>query len=151
MSHRHRPTQLVFNRARNRARALLVKAHQAEYDALLAHELEVAEAEQQRLEQLAPAPGPVKLKGGRKADGETIEQRIRTDVGTCPQCIGFHDAGHTCLSCGAPPALPPRKTPEQRIADLLSIGKSPEWIAVNLGEPAAVVQRVLAQVRKEAS
>jgi hypothetical protein len=148
VSHRHRPAQLVFNRARNRARARLVKQHQAEYDALLAEEIAAAEAEQERLERLASTSGPVKLKGGKPAANETIEQRIRVDVARCVKCHQFHDAGHTCLSCGALPAVAPprRKTPEQKIADLLSLGKSPQWIADNLGEPIRLVLAVQQQV-----
>jgi hypothetical protein len=150
VSHRHRPTQLVFNRARNRARARLVTQHQDEYENYLAEELEQAEAEQNRLEEAHRLDGPIKLKGGRRAAGETLEQRVRTDVGSCPRCVQSHDAGHRCPSCGALPgqAPPPRKTPEQRIADLLRIGKSSEWIATNLGEPRRLVDEIDAAMRR---
>jgi len=142
MAHRDRSDQLVANRARNRARARLVELHREEYEALVEQEMPRAKAEQDALEAKAGADERVRLLPGKKAKSEQLEQRIRSDVGTCPKCIGYHDKGHACPACGASPHVPPRKTPEQKIADLLSLGKTPQWIADNLGEPMHLVMAV---------
>lgn len=108
------PTQKKVNRnrARHRAIADLIDFHVEEFEALYA--IRIAEAEQEA-EELAESPaakkhygsksaGPIRLKPGKRQEGETAGDRI--DVARCPSCIKHHDRGHVCPRCGASPSDP---------------------------------------------
>ena len=121
--------QLIYQRARGRAVARLIRAHQDEYDALLADEKQHAQAEADALDLTATQQGekhgdePARLKSGRKARGQTVLDRI--DVGRCPHCIKHHDAGHKCAVCGAKPGdkpTPPR--PQRRVVQPVQVPRT---------------------------
>lgn len=64
----------------------------------------------QQTKPTAAVPEPnrpaVILRAGARG-GQTVEQRIRTDVAICPACINRHDADHRCPVCGNRPARVP--------------------------------------------
>lgn len=103
-NNRRNPTEarIVRNRARSRATAALVKAHQAEFDRIMATELEKAQVEHARLRAAAAGQHDAeiaRLKPGPKRSDETdVVQRL--DVARCTSCHTHHDALHECPNCG---------------------------------------------------
>lgn len=100
--------RVARTRAMNRALYRLRDLHPAEFRRLYDQELAAARTEIEALARAAaptgdPHPQPVRLMPGRRTATETVADRIRTDVGACPLCIGSHDTGHTCPACGATP------------------------------------------------
>jgi hypothetical protein len=100
------PGKINRNRARHRAVADLIEAHQVEFDALYEKRLCEAADEAQALAQQQAAQEhygdqPVRLRPGRRRQGEKPADRI--DVARCPHCIRHHDRGHVCAVCGAAP------------------------------------------------
>lgn len=110
-------SRIIRNRARSRTYSILAERHRAEFEQLLAEQVEVARAEHERLAAAAASAGqhdaPVaRLRPGMKRDGETVTDRL--DVARCPSCHTHHDAGHECPSCGdTTPAAAPRVKPWQ--------------------------------------
>lgn len=116
----HREDQLLYQRARNRAIARLVKGHYDEFVVLWEEEKVVVAEEAQRLaaavadgkvrldtpapslrdtrnaDPVTPPPPPrlPRLKSGPHPVDEPVESRIREDVGRCPLCHEYHDGGH---------------------------------------------------------
>lgn len=109
-------SKAVRSRAWARAQAQLRKQYKAEFEAMYQAELVKARAELADIKAAAPptpkadkhghptVPRPTPLlKPGTRNQGESVLDRIREDVGRCPQCINSHDRGHTCPACGAAP------------------------------------------------
>lgn len=108
-------SRAVRSRARARAQAKLRKTYPAEFEAMYQAELVLARAELDDIKAAAPkpkvddhghqvkAPPTPLLKPGTRNQGESVLDRIRQDVGTCPTCITSHDRGHTCPACGTAP------------------------------------------------
>lgn len=126
---RKRPTtdaRTLRNRARNRATQQLIANHRTEYDDLVTAELALVTAE---AADLGTAPAcdthPTKrsiplLRPGARRAGQTVADRVRADVGTCPRCISFHDRGHRCGVCGKDPAASkPEPAKQWRPLDLV--------------------------------
>jgi hypothetical protein len=104
-------TRIVRGRALTRAKARLVKIHQAEFDALYEEEMEKAIREAEVLAAAAPKPTAdvlvpaepesvqdiPRLRTGQRREGQTVEQRI--DVSWCEKCHEYHDSGHQCQRC----------------------------------------------------
>lgn len=76
----------------------------------------VAEQTQPTIEVPEPAAPAILLRRGPRGDAP-VEDRIRTDVATCPACINRHDDGHRCPICGSVPQLARRVIPPQASAD----------------------------------
>lgn len=96
--------KVLKTRARNRATVALVKAHKGHYNALYETALVEVYAEAEQLGTLTdpdphqPGRTVVRLKGGRRAIGETVLDRIREQ---CTRCATYHEAGHECPTCAA--------------------------------------------------
>lgn len=99
-------------RARHRAVADLIAAHEAEFTQLLearlteAHiEADVLAATPQAAEHFTSEP--VRLRPGPRMTGEQSSDRI--DVARCPDCAKHHDRGHKCPNCGVAPTARHRR------------------------------------------
>lgn len=106
-----KPTQarLIDQRARRRATQDLIEKYRDEFDALYWQHRNQATEEADAIarkaaedEHLAEhGDEPARLKTGARKPGETPLDRL--DVARCRFCIGYHDRGHACRSCGAVP------------------------------------------------
>lgn len=108
MTDHPKPTQrrVVRNRARGRAVTALIRRHEQEWREVYAAAVAAAEAEAEEIAQTDDArehyaTEPVRLKRGRRKDGQKAGDRI--DVARCPHCITHHDRGHVCRECGTAP------------------------------------------------
>jgi hypothetical protein len=108
------PARFLRTRARHRATSELIERHRVEFQALLEDATEQVVAEAQHLAAAAaeqpvddhghqpqPAPAMPRLKPGPRRKGQDVTERL--DVARCPECVGYHDRGHRCASCGAEP------------------------------------------------
>lgn len=106
-------TRIVRNRARSRAMALLVQAHEGEFARLYERQFQVARAEHEALQQAAagnPDAEHARLRPGPVRAGETKIDRL--DVARCQRCLTHHDAEHECPDCGGiTPATAPAEKP----------------------------------------
>lgn len=95
-------TKIIRNRARHRAAQRLVEMFPVEFTALMEQELISAAKEHAILQAIGAEEAhydvPVRLKPGRRREGQEPEHRI--DTAKCRRCHITHDRGHRCPNCG---------------------------------------------------
>lgn len=140
--------RLIDQRARRRATQALIEKHPEEYYELLQEALREARSEASQLQvTVTRAHGhemPARIMPGRRLAGQTAVDRI--DVARCPECVSYHDAGHTCGRCGSPAEAPkpvPRNNLDRAVLRMVERGLTDARIAVDLGitEDAVVSRR----------
>lgn len=134
--------RLIDQRARRRATQKLVEMHQDEYDLLLVRYRTEATQEAARLG--THHAQPARLMPGRRLENQDVIERI--DVARCPDCVSYHDAGHTCARCGSPaeaPAPMPRNNLDRAVQRMVARGRTDAQIAFDLGitEDAVISRR----------
>lgn len=97
----------AFQRARTRALKILVEQHQAEYDVII-----FQQAMTQALAEIDQLGVDVRLKTGRRKEGESITDRIAE---LCTDCSQHHSGGHKCDVCGSEPGKPAQLVVKQPI------------------------------------
>lgn len=111
--------QIIRRRARQRAAAALVKAHQAEFDHLVEFFTEHAQTELDVLDDMerASPEEPTRLRPGRRRQTDAVVDRVNAlwvEVGKCSECSHHHGHGHACMNCGAEPVRHADPLPDQR-------------------------------------
>lgn len=113
--HRHREDRVLATRARNRANAALIKAHPAEFAALLMTANDEVREEHARIVAFAEEMGVdvddqrvFRLRRGPVAEDEAAEDRaqLQPHEAECSFCSRVHDRGHDCPECGTTLGMP---------------------------------------------